>query len=299
MALSRRRLLAGALGVAQAAQAPAQSRPGGSPATAPPRAKPLVCLYSQVLIGIDYIDLPPIVRGLGFDGLNLTVKPGGHVRPEQADTSLMPALEAIAGAGLEVPIVTTALTGLADPTAGEILGLAGVVGVPFFRPGPWRFNAPSNTLLREIAGLAAAGRSTKVAMGIQNTNDPAGATVANVTRTIRPLDPRWVGFDFDPTPAAAEGGPAAVAAAFAMAQPRLKMVTARDCRANRDPGAAGSLTPCPLGEGAVDWPRFLGLLARAKFAGPITLQIDYAPPDTLAAIRRDLAFLRKHLEAAY
>ena len=30
----------------------------------------------------------------------------------------------------------------------------------------------------------------------------------------------------------------------------------------------------PLGEGAVGWPQFLGLLARSKFAGPITLQID-------------------------
>ena len=98
--------------------------------------------------------------------------------------SLLSALEAIAGAGLEVPIISTALTTLADPTAGEILGLAGVIGVPFFRPGPWRFNAPAAALLREIADLAAAGRSTKMAMGIQNTNDPAGATVANVTRTI-------------------------------------------------------------------------------------------------------------------
>ena len=49
----------------------------------------------------------------------------------------------------------------------------------------------------------------------------------------------------------------------------------------------------------MDWPQFLGLLARAKFAGPITLQIDYAPPDTLAAIRRDLEFLRGSLAAAY
>jgi sugar phosphate isomerase/epimerase len=285
MALGRRQFLAGALA---AGQARAQARSGD---TAPPRATPLVCLYSQALIEIDYIELPQIVRGLGFEGCNLTVKPGGHVNPGAADVSLMPALEAMSGVDLEVPIITTALTSMADPTAGEVLGLAGVIGVPFFRPGPWRFEAPSPALQRAIAGLAAVGRSSKMAMGIPNTGAAAGATVATVSRIVRPLDPRWVGFDFDPSSAAAEGGLDAVAAAFAMALPRLKMVTARDCRKDA--------TPCPLGEGVVDWQHFFGLLAGAKFTGPITLQIEHKPPDKLAAIRRDGEFLRKCLEAAY
>jgi sugar phosphate isomerase/epimerase len=285
MPLSRRRFLAGALAASRAwPQA---------------RATPLVCLYSQVLIDIDYIDLAPIVRGLGFDGCNLTVRPGGHVDPKAADVSLMPALEAMSGAGLEVPIISTALTTLADPTAGELLGLAAVIGVPFFRPGPWRFDAPPAALQRDIAGLAALGRSAKMSMGIPNTGGQAGATVANVLRVVRPLDPLWVGFDFDPSPAAAEGGPDAVAAAFALAQPRLKMVTVRDCRTPPDAAAAGAPVPCPLGEGLVDWRRFFGLLAETGFTGPITLQIDYQPPDKLAAIRRDLDFLRSNLEAAY
>jgi sugar phosphate isomerase/epimerase len=285
MALGRRQFLAGALA---AARARSQARSGES---APPRATPLVCLYSQALIEIDYIELPRIVRGLGFDGCNLTVKPGGHVNPRAADVSLMPALEAMSGADLEVPIIATALTSMADPTAGEVLGLAGVIGVPFFRPGPWRFNPPSTALQREIAGVAAAGRSNKMAMGISNTGEASGASVATVSQIVRPLDPRWVGFDFDPSPAAVEGGMDAVAAAFTMAQPRLKMVTVRDCRKDA--------SPCPLGEGVVDWQHFFGLLAAARFNGPITLQIDYQPPDKLAAIRRDVEFLRKQIEAAY
>jgi sugar phosphate isomerase/epimerase len=203
----------------------------------------------------------------------------------------MPALEAMSGVDLEVPIITTALTSMADPTAGEVLGLAGVIGVPFFRPGPWRFSAPSPALQHEIAGLGAVGRASKSAMGIPNTGEAAGGTVANVSRIVRPLDPRWVGFDFDPSPAAVDGGADAVAAAFAMALPRLKMVTVRDCKKDA--------TACPLGEGVVDWRHFFGLLAGAKFTGPITLQVDYRAQDNLAAIRRDGEFVRKCLGTGY
>ena len=80
--------------------------------------------------------------------------------------------------------------------------------------------------------------------------------------------------------------------------PRLKMVTARDCYWSKDSGS-WKLTECPLGEGMVDWPKFLGDLAKAKFAGPISLQVGYSPKDEFAAIRKDQQFLRKQLAAAY
>jgi sugar phosphate isomerase/epimerase len=49
----------------------------------------------------------------------------------------------------------------------------------------------------------------------------------------------------------------------------------------------------------VDWPQFFGALAKANFIGPITLRVEYAPQDELAAIRKDLAFLKKQRTAAY
>ena len=57
--------------------------------------------------------------------------------------------------------------------------------------------------------------------------------------------------------------------------------------------------PCPLGEGAVDWPKFFAALASQKFTGPLSIQVDYHPQDELGAIKRDLAFVRKQLAAAY
>jgi len=296
-------MLAGMAAGALARPAAAAQARGGAMR---PRITPAVCLYSRVLIQIRYLDLPMIVQGLGFDGVDLSVEHGGHVLPEKADYNLMPALEAFTGIGLDVPMITTGLTTLQDPYAEQVLGLATYIGVPFFRPGHWKFSGSVEIEMRlpfvqrDIAGLAQLGRATSMVMGIHNYRDGAeGAAIADIDPLIRPLDARWVGYDFDVGFASVEGGQAGFAGPLAAALPRLKMVTLRDFQwVERSSPAAGQ-RPCPLGEGVVDFPGFFAALAKARFAGPITLPVDHNPPGDLSAIKRDLAFVRKQIAAAY
>ncbi len=271
-----------------------------------PRITPAVCLYSRVLIQIGYIDLPMIVQGLGFDGVDLSVEHGGHVLPEKADYNLMPALEAFTGIGLDVPMITTGLTTLQDPDAEQVLGLATYIGVPFYRPGHWKFTGSAQIEMqlpfvqRDIAGLAQLGRATKMAMGIHNYLDGGeGAAVADIDRVIRPIDPQWVGYDFDVAYAILEGRGAGFEGPLAVALPRLKMVTLRDFKWEERSAPGAGHRPCPLGDGVVDFARFFAALAKARFAGPITLPVDHNPAGELTAIRHDLAFVRKQIAAAY
>jgi sugar phosphate isomerase/epimerase len=280
MRITRRRVLQGA--AATAWPGAAQQRSAGAPKT---RSAPAICLYSRVLSKIDYTDLPMVLRGLGFDGCDLSVQPGGHVPPGQADTILMPALEALTGAGLEPALISTALTSGTDEAAGTILGLAGLIGVPLFRPGNWNFAGAGPRLLRQVASLATAGRANNMAIAIPVTVEPGGR-IDEIEAIIRALDPVWVGYDFDPAAAWAQGGPDALAAAFRQVRPRLKMITARDL-------SPGAMAPCPVGQGIVDWRRVFELLSAARFTGPVSLTVEYRPEDELAAIRRDLAVLRK------
>jgi sugar phosphate isomerase/epimerase len=87
--------------------------------------------------------------------------------------------------------------------------------------------------------------------------------VADINRVIRPLDPQWVGYDFDVAYATMEGRAAGFEGPLAIALPRLKMVTVRDFKWDQPAGGARTAKPCPLGEGVVDFGKFFAALAKA------------------------------------
>jgi sugar phosphate isomerase/epimerase len=292
-------------------QANAQQAAGQPPAgfrrehVPKPRSTPAICLYTdQLPMEIGYEEMGGLLKTMGFDGADLMVQPGGHVGPEHADLDFERAIESLNGSGMDVFMVSTSYTSPADPTVRLAMQWGGQMGVPFFRPGHWKYGAAEieqrlAEAQRDIAGFAAIARAVGIAVGIHNaTPDCVGASIFDTNMIIRGMDPHQVGYDFDAGYAAAQGGAAGFATALKLALPRLKMVTARDCYFAKG-GGSWKLAECPLGEGMVDWPQFLTLLARAGFAGPISLQTGYASQDALPAIRKDLAFLKKQMAAAY
>jgi hypothetical protein len=79
-----------------------------------------LCLFSKPLPGMDWRRLAQATRRAGFGGIDLTVRPGGHVQPEHAAEDLPKAVATIREEGLEVPMITTALISAADPAARPI-----------------------------------------------------------------------------------------------------------------------------------------------------------------------------------
>ncbi len=296
--MNRRQWLAGVA----AGRVLAQTRRQNGPA---PRTVPAICLYSQTLIKVPYDEIGPVLRSLGVDGCDLSVQPGGHVVPEQAPVDLMRAVEAVTGVGLDVPVISTSYTSLADPTIRNVAAIAAEMGVPLFRAGQWKYTAaePEARLAevqRDISGLAALARAVRMAVAIQNiAGENVGASLWDLNLVMRGLDPNAAGYDFDVGYATAGGGAGAWMVALRMAHPRLKMVTVRDFVWSKDAGGTWKATPCPLGEGMVDFPRFFTALARWRFAGPISVQPDYSAKDDVASIRHDVEFVRKQLKAAY
>ena len=304
MGLSRRQLLSGmaAAPLAQAQNAqPGLFRRQNGPK---PRSNPPVCLFSDQIMKVGYDELGGILKMLGFEGCDLAVQPGGHITPEHADLDFMRAIEAMNGSGVDVYRISTTFTSPADQTLRLAMEWGGEMGVPFFRPGHWKYTAGEIEarmveVQRDILGLANIARATGIAVGIHNaTPDYVGGALWDTNMIIRGMEPRLVGYDFDTGYAAAQGGPAGFTTLLRMALPRLKMVTARDCAWSKE-GGTWKLAECPLGEGMVDWKEFFATLARAKFTGPISLQIGYPAKDELAAIRKDLAFLKGQVAAAY
>ena len=304
MGISRRELL----GVMAAVTAAAQDQSGprvARPRTPPkPRSTPAVCLLSQHLIKIEFEQLGLILKDIGFDGCNLAVIPGGHVPPEKAGSDLMRAIEAVAGVGLDIPILTTSANSPADMNGRQVLAIAGFMQIALVRCGAWRYGAgdPEARLAevqREMLSFASLCRAYNISLCLPNlTGDAVGAAVWDYSGILRGMDPRIVGYDYDPGCATQAAGPDGAVTTLRVAMPRLKAITVSDALWSRD-GAQWKATPCPLGEGSVDWARFFGTLAKAKFNGPLTLELRYNPANELNAIRKDLEFIRKQIAAAY
>ena len=97
------------------------------------------CIFSKHLQWLDYAELGVAVSQLGFDGIDLTVRPTGHVLPERVRTDLPRAVSAVAESGVAVPTITTAITHPEGAGTREILETAGGLGIPFYRLGYYRY----------------------------------------------------------------------------------------------------------------------------------------------------------------
>jgi len=264
-----------------------------------------LCFFTKPLPQMNWRRLSRSVKQLGFDGLDLTVRPGGHVLPERAAEDLPRAVAAAREEGLDVPMITTALTSADDPTARPILSTAGRLGIPYFKVGYYLYEHADvrqelSRAGREFRRLVELATECGVQAGFHNHSEYVGAAVWDAAAFIEPLDPRWAGYYFDARHAVAEGGAGAWKTAVHLVKSRLKMMAIKDFSWVRT-ARGWQDANCPLGEGMVDWKQVLGELCPG-LQGPISLHMEYEVPgatteereqNLLAAAARDLAFLKE------
>jgi sugar phosphate isomerase/epimerase len=270
------------------------------------------CLFSKHLPSMDWARMARAVKKLGFGGIDLTVRPGGHVLPERASEDLPKAVAAIRAEGLSVPMITTALTSAGDPTAKPILSTAGKLSIPFFKPGYYKYSYADvrgelQKAMNDFRSLTEVSKQSGVQCGFHNHEGYVGAQLWDVAQTIDQLDPKWVGYYFDIRHAVAEGGVAGWKIALNLAAPRIKMIAVKDSYWEKSSKGWRQVN-CPLGQGMVDWKAYFKALREANFQGPISLHLEYEIPgattaaqeeNTLAAAQRDFEFLKGQLQEAY
>jgi sugar phosphate isomerase/epimerase len=256
--------------------------------------KPMLCMFSKHFPELNYEQLGKTCRDLGFTGIDLTVRPKGHVLPERVTEDLPRAVEALRKSGLEVPMITTDITSAAG--AGAILKTAAGLGISYFKPGYWRYNsgdplARIKEVAADIRGIAELAAEHKIVMGLHNHSGTyVGESVWDTWEMIRDLDPRWTGFYYDPGHATIEGGLGGREISQRLVTPRLKMIALKDFYWNK-------ATPvwCPMGQGVVNWKQVFSDFSKAGYAGPMSLHLEYDGgmdvATRVAAVRKDLLYI--------
>jgi len=283
---------------------------------AEPDSRSSVHVFSKHLQWLDYDGMAETAAEIGFDGVDLTVRPRGHVLPERVEEDLPKAVEAVRKAGLAVLTMTTAITDPRDPLTRSILRTAGRLGIRTYRMGYYRYTdeKPVPRQLDEIkpilADLAAMNERYGLSGSYQNHAGPqyVGAPLWDLHVLLKDLDARWIGCQYDIRHATVEGG-TTWPTTLRLMTPYINTLVAKDFRWTQD-GDRWRPENCPLGEGMVDFPAYFKLLARQTISAPTSVHFEYPiggaehgarelttdRTQVTAAMRRDLSRLRAWLK---
>ncbi|HXE63948.1 MAG TPA: TIM barrel protein [Bryobacteraceae bacterium] len=277
------------------------------------RVRPLLCVYSGCFAKLPVALLPETVAGMGFDGVDLTVMPGGHVDPSKYMVQMDRAFQMFQDASLEVPMISTTYTSASQPFAYQVFYVSAEFGARFCKLGAF---PPPNTvpgqnpafraaiLKADLNQLAASSLQCRITSLIPNhAGSYPGRSMPELDALMPAAGRAVLGYCFDPAQSVIESrSPDGWESELRVALPRLGAVSLADAgipagTPKDQPGVTPA--PCPLGEGIIDWKKFFAALREANFRGPISIRQDYQPRNAFATLTKDLAFARARIDEAW
>src|SRR6185503_8715059 len=96
-------------------------------------------MFSKHLQGWGVAEAGRAIKGLGFEGVELTVRAGGHIGTERVEEDLPQAVETLAALGLGVPAIVVEIHGHASPDAEAVCRAAARVGATVLRTSSLRY----------------------------------------------------------------------------------------------------------------------------------------------------------------
>jgi sugar phosphate isomerase/epimerase len=264
---------------------------------------PAVCVFSKHLQDLDYPALAAACRDIGVDGVDLTVRPGGHVLPGRVAEDLPRAVAALRDAGISVPMITTRYTE-AGEEAGAVFAAAAAQGIRHVRIGGHKYDESRppleqlDAVARDLAGLAGQAAEHGLVCGYHNHSGPryVGAPLWDLLRVFERVGAPNLGSNFDIGHATVEGAYGDWPITTRALLPHIRMVAVKDFAWDGARPAWG-----PLGKGVVDLPGFFKILHGGGFSGPVSIHVEYRVRNQAAMLeelRAGVVTVREALRSA-
>lgn len=252
-------------------------------------------------------------KKLGLDGLDLTVRDGGHIAPANVERELPDAVNVAHEKGLTIPLLTTGITD-ADAAAETLFNSAATVGITRIKLGYYRYR-PVGTLAKQmdevkhrLARLVPLARKYGVLPCVHihsGTFIPSHGTM--LYELIKDFPPNEVGAYVDPLHMTLEGGGEGWRQGLDLLAPWIALVSVKNFawqKGHRDPVGQQrwETKTVPLAEGVAPLPDFMSVLKKLDFDGIYSLHSEYKGNhsfkdlDTdgcLVQTAQDLAFFKK------
>ncbi|MHC4713705.1 MAG: sugar phosphate isomerase/epimerase family protein [Planctomycetota bacterium] len=258
------------------------------------------CVFSKHLQEYDFGELGRALKSIGITGVDLTVRPKGHVEPERVADDLPRAVEALGAEGVRVTMITTVILAIDEPHAREVLETAAGLGIRFYKFGYYlipEFGAIRKCLAdarAKLADLAAFSKEVGIWGGYHNHSgeEYVGASVPHIAEILADADPEGAGAYFDIGHAFGEGAKGSWKQGFDQLKERIRMVALKELKMDFSPGA-NIWETVPMGEGPLPWAEFVALLNGIEgHVGPASIHAEYDLPadEVLKLVAADKAF---------
>lgn len=239
-----------------------------------------VSVFSKHLQFLNYRDMADAAAEIGFDGVDLTVRPKGHVLPERVEDDLPKAIDAIRRAGLSSTMITTAVQDAGDPVDKRLLETASKLGVEYYRMNWLKY--PDGKSIPEaieqfkqiLTDLSQLNKRSGITGCYQNhSGNLAGASIWELWEILKNADKQYMGVQYDIRHAVIEGG-MSWKNGLNLIHPRIKILAIKDCIWVKKNGS-WLVENVSLGEGMVDFKSYFKLLKEYKIQVPVSLHYEY------------------------
>ena len=253
-------------------------------------------------------ELCALMKGAGFDGVQWTVRKGGHVSPGNAAVELPRLCKVAEGFGLRCRTICTDVKP-GDPAAETVLKVAADCGIALHRPAYFFYDAEKETfrqsmdrIRRGFGWLAALSERTGVKATYQNHSSwgPSvfGGLVWDIYECVRDIDPRYIGVEYDPMHAYFETN-LSWTHGLELIAPWISSVDLKDFHYQLDPKNPKMMKKAMVaaGEGVVPWQETTRLLAR-QGVNPLYIlhfEYDFDKTDLAKTVGTELASFRTAL----
>jgi len=238
-------------------------------------------------------ELGRMVHTLGFDGIELPVRPEFQVEPTAIANMLPTAQQQLRDCGVEIFSVATA------PTP-EAIRICGKLGISVIRVmveiGPEGYLATIRRTQQEYQTLVPLLRDSGVTLGVQNHNGHFVANAMGLHHLLEPLDPQAVAAVWDVAHNALDGE--SLDLGLDIIWPRLNMVNFKNAFWQRRNGPEASVADWEvywtLGRhGLASWPQVATLLKQRGYTGVICLPAEYSDESSVnRLIAEDIVFAK-------
>ncbi len=239
-----------------------------------------VHIFSKHLQFLDFKETGAIAAELGFNGVDLTVRPKGHVLPENVLQNLPIAIKDITDSGSTCSLMTTAISDTSKEEDVNIIRSAARAGVKYYRSNWFAYHEDKTMedsisfYQQKIHELDKLNKDFNIVGCYQNhAGTKVGASYWELKQLMSKVEHGHFGIQYDIRHAMVEGG-RSWSNGLRLVKDHIKTIVLKDFKWELVNGK-WLLKNVPIGEGMVDFDKFFKILKSYGLNPPVSLHLEY------------------------